>query len=229
MTDDSDGAAVLPVRSACGGCSALDPRFDTANRLERSIDVQIRTIEGIDEKAKHVTRLLGILVGVVLSVLSLGLQTDWILLSEVGTLTLLAFGVGIGSLLLSMAAATITYLNSRFLVGLDERAGTLLSDPAVETDSERHFHRLVGGYSHAIEINRYVIRANSRRFRRTQVLLLAGVVYLSTAAILFVGNFATALRLGLLAAATSITVGVSWHVLSGNYLTVEEVGGVNEQ
>lgn len=228
MTDDSDTTAALPISSAGANGPAPDPRFDTANRLERSIDVQIRTIEGIDEKAKHVTRLLGVLVGVVLSVLSLGLQTDRILLSEVGALTLLAFGVGIGSLLLSMAAATITYLNSRFLVGLDERAGSLLSDPAVETSSERHFHRLVGGYSHAIEINRYVIRANSRRFRRTLVLLLSGVVYLSTAAVLFVGDFATALQLGLLAAATSTTAGVSWHVLSGNYLTVEQVGDVNE-
>lgn len=228
MSDGSDGGDDGQPLGARADVAVTDPRFDTANRLQRSIDVQIRTIEGIDDKAEHVTRLLGVLLGVVLTVLSLGLRAESLQLSAADFPTWLAFGVGVGSLLLSMTAAIITYLNSRFLVGLDERAGNLLSDPAFETNRERHLHRLVGSYSYIIEINRAVIRANSRRFRRTLVLLLVGVVFLSTAAILFVGRFGTSTQWILLVIVTAATAGVSWYILTGNYLTVERLGGIDE-
>lgn len=47
-----------------------DAYLDAANRLERAMDTQIQILEGIDDKAEHVTRLVALLIGIVFSVIS---------------------------------------------------------------------------------------------------------------------------------------------------------------
>lgn len=215
-----------------------DHYLDAAERLERVIDAQIETLEGIDEKAEHVTRLVGVLLGVVLSVLSVAVQTDAVRLSPVSSLTLLAFGVGVTGLLLSMIAAVVTYLSSKFEVGVRRTVGKLLSREDYEIESKTYARRTLGTYSHNIRRNKRVIAENARRFRWTLVFLLAGVIYLALSAVLYVGRVLSMGRGGpvltpdgeliVVLCTTTATMTLIWYVLSGRYLTLQDEGTTDD-
>lgn len=216
-----------------------DHYLDAAERLERVMDVQIATLNGIDEKAEHVTRLVGVLLGVVLSVVSLAVRAESIRLASPSMTTLLAFGVGVSGLLLSMIAAIVTYLSSKFEVGINRAVGRLLSRRDYEIEQEAYARRTLGAYSHSIGRNKRVIAENARRFRWALVFLVVGVVYLALSAALYVsGTIPAASRRPLLAsvvraavgAGTSLAVaGVAWYVLSGRYLTLESEGETDDR
>ncbi|PSQ48369.1 hypothetical protein BRD12_06465, partial [Halobacteriales archaeon SW_12_67_38] len=55
-SDDADGAA---------------SRADAVDRLERVIDTQIDTVDDFDQKAAYVTRFVGVVLGLVLTAVSL--------------------------------------------------------------------------------------------------------------------------------------------------------------
>jgi len=211
---------------------SFEPYVDAADRLERNLDVQSDTLREIDKKAEHVTRLLAILIGLVLSVVSIGVQLG----SEgsgdfppVALQTFLSFSMGLTFLVLSMVAAVVTYLSSKFKVGLNSTAGHLLKNPDYDTDMEQHVRRVIGTYAYNIDRNREVIETNSRRFRRTLVLLLLGVTYLAASGVLFVGLDTGLLAWGVVVATTLGSVVVGWYVLSGGYLTLEDENHGNER
>lgn len=63
------------------------PRLDAADRLERVIDAQSATLDRIDDKSGRIARLLGLLLGVVLSSLSLSTQLSQVSLQSLSTPT----------------------------------------------------------------------------------------------------------------------------------------------
>lgn len=211
---------------------SLEPYVDTADRLERNLDVQSNTLNEIDKKAEHVTRLLGILIGLVLSVVSIGLKIgvggngD---LPSVALQTFVGFTAGITFLVLSMAAAIVTYLSSKFKIGLNSTAGHLLQNPDYDIEMEQHIRRVLGTYAYNIDRNREVIEANSRRFRRTLVLLLLGVAYLAASGVLFVGFEGGLTAWSILVFTTLASGTLSWYILSGRYLTLEGENHGNER
>lgn len=204
------------------------PRLDAANRLERVIDAQSATLNRIDDKSGRIARLLGILLGVVLSSLSLGVQFDGI---GIGLLTVpirLAFAVGTGLLLASLAASIITLLSSRLRIGVSPVTGQLLSDPEYETNAETHLSRVVGTYAYSIQQNRRVIKTNIQRLRRTLVLFVVGELYVGLAVALFVSGVigrGAWLSFGVV---SLMSVSVAQYVLSGKYLTLETQPTTNE-
>ncbi|USZ67632.1 hypothetical protein NGM10_12955 [Halorussus salilacus] len=214
VTSDSDGRPE-PTSEP----DESDPYLDAADRLERAIDTQISIINGIDNKAEHITRLVGILVGLVFSVLSLVSNLDGIEISTTTVPTEIAFTLGILSLLVAMGAAIVTYLSSRFRVGLDYTVGYYLSE-SDETDFRTHVQRVLGSYGEIIEENKRVIEVNSRRFRRTLYFLLVGVLFLSTAGILHLGDFTKQVDWAGLVGTTLLAVAVAWYILTGKYLTL---------
>lgn len=204
------------------GAEGIDPYVDAADRLERVIDTQIATIEGIDTKAEHVTRLVAILLGAVLSLVSVSVQFDGF---EAGALpgpVVLLGATGVVSLVLAMAGAIVTYLSSEFKMGLHPGVGRLLSRPEHRTTPGRHVRRVLGTYGHAIEQNRRVIDTNSARFRWTLVFLLDGVSLLSLGTLIFVsGVRGTDAWVGV-GCAGVVLVASARYILTGSYLTLEE-------
>lgn len=210
----------------------IEPYIDAADRLERNLDVQSTTLNEIDKKAAHVTRLLGILIGLVLSVVSIGLKLGADGdggLPSIALQTFLSFTFGVTFLVLSMAAAIVTYLSSKFKIGLNSTAGHLLQNPDYNTNTEQHIRRVIGTYAYNIDRNREVIETNSKRFRRTLVLLLLGVAYLATAGILFVGLRDGLLAWGVFGVTTLASAVLAWYILSGRYLTLENENHGNER
>lgn len=196
-----------------------DPYLDAADRLERAIETQISIINGIDDKAEHVTRLVGILIGLVFSVLSLVANLDAVVIGTTSIPVEVAFVFGILSLLFAMGAAIVTYLSSRFRIGLDYSVGYYLSE-SDEADFQTHIQRVLGSYGEIIEENKKVIESNSARFRGTLSFLLIGVLFLSAAGILYLGQLSTREAWAGFTVTVLLAAGGAWYILTGKYLTL---------
>ena len=132
----------------------VDPRADAARRLERVIDAQSNTLERIDDKSGRIARLLGILLGVVLSSVSLSAQITDLSFASLSTPTWLSFLIGVGFLLVSLAGASVTLLSTRYETGLGYATGKLLSRTHYEISAEQHLRRVLGTYAHSVRTNR---------------------------------------------------------------------------
>lgn len=207
---------------------AFDPYLDTVDRLERAVDHQISIINGIDDKAEHVTRLLGILIGLIFSVLSLVMEWEVNSLNSPTEPVEALFTMGVVSLLFAMAAAIVTYLSSKFRIGLHYNVGYYLSNSDVEIEPRKHTRRVLGAYGSMIEQNKRVIETNSRRFRWTLYLLLVGVLFLSTAGFLYLGQVPTADAWLIFWTSVVIAVTVGWYILTGRYLTLPSINSEHE-
>lgn len=192
---------------------------DTANRLERSIDIQHEIISDIDQKAEHVTRLLGIVLGLLFTGLSIISQIDAVSLEDPTLATEIAFIGGVVLLLLSMSAAIITYLSSKYKIGLDPVVGRTFSNPNFSPDYEQHLRMVNGAYDYNIRVNRRVIEQNSKRFRYALYFLLVGLFSLSAAGTLHFGDVGSQTGLIVLGLVALLGAILGWYVLSGQYLT----------
>lgn len=206
----------------------IDARKDAVDRLERVLDIQIEAINEIDAKAEYVTRLVAILLGIILSAFSVATQVDEIPLPEPSVPTIIAFGGAIGLLLLSMGAAIITYLSSKFKIGLSYKVGYLLSDPGYKTTVDTHIRRVIGTYAHDIEQNKTVIETNSRRFRAALTFLLLGILYFAISVVLLVIPGSVVLEWSILLLTTVIAVLVGGYIFTGRYLTIQPESYDNE-
>lgn len=203
------------------------PLIDASDRLERVIERQLSTIDGIDDKAAHVTRLIGILIGLVFGVLSLAINVDPGSLPRADLPVKLAFILGMTGLLAAMGAAIITYLSSKFRSGLHFDVGYFLSEPDAETTFDSHLRRVLGTYAEIIEANELVITANSSRFRLTLLLLLVGVLFLSVTGAMYLSQLNGWISWTMLLVAIGLGIVATWYFLTGRYLTLDGVGGMN--
>ncbi len=203
--------------------SKADPYLDTADRLASQIQTQIDTIEGIDTKAEHLTRLIGILIGLVFSVLSLVANADMIQLTRPTSGTRIVFLLGITCLLAAMGAAMVTYLNSRYRAGIHHSVGYYVSNKEQSVDFDVHIKRICGSYANVIEQNKTVIEVNSIRFRRALYLLLVGVIFLATAGSIYLGGFSESQSWYGVVIAGLLALLIAWYFFTGRYLPLEPV------
>lgn len=196
--------------------------LDATDRFERTLDTQIQLINDIDSKAEHVTRLIGVFIGALLSILAVAFRINNGEVTPLSTPIFVSFVLGIILLLLSMGGSIVTYLSSKFKIGLHYNPALLLSRSNYDTDLETHLRRTIGTYAYNLEKNESVIEVNSRRFRLSLVSLLCGVVFLSNSGILFIISAPRQMgwiALGVIFIASSIT---AWYILSGRYLTLDD-------
>jgi len=198
-------------------------RKDAVERLERVIDIQVDLINGIDDKAERTARLVAVLLGVVLSVLSFASTSDQVKVDEASTVTKLLLLVGVAFLILSTIFSIITYLSSKFRVGLRSGVGNALSSENAEIGMDEHVRLTVGAYAYIINVNKKVINTNSRRFRYSLLSLLLGILWLSFSGILFIGGLARISERILIGLVLVLSIGLSWYILTARYLTLEDV------
>ncbi len=202
----------------------VEPLLDASDRLERVLERQLSTIDGIDEKAAHVTRLIGILIGLVFGVLSLAGNVGQGSLPRVDLPVQLAFLIGMTGLLAAMGAAIVTYLSSKFRSGLHYDVGYYLSEPDADIRYHAPLRRVLGAYADIIEQNKRVVETNSKRFRRTLWLLLSGVMFMSVAGGMYLGRADGRYAWGALLVTIGLAIVTTWYILTGRYLTLDGVG-----
>lgn len=204
------------------GRDDVDTLIDTANRFERSLDHQVQALNDIDNKAEHITRLLGILIGALLSVLAVAVRINNGRI-HLPTLPLsIMFVCGLLLLILAMIFSIITYLSSRFKIGLHYRPARLLSQEDYDIEKETHYRRIIGTYGYNLERNKEVIQVNSRRFRRALVSLMGGVVFLSASGISFVVTEDEDVMWLILAVTVIFCAITIEYILAGRYLTLDD-------
>ena len=210
-SDDADGAA---------------SRADAVDRLERVIDTQIDTVDDFDQKAAYVTRFVGVVLGLVLTAVSLASRFGG---GDPATQlpAVAAVAGGVVGLVAAVAGAIVTYLSSRVVVGLHPHAARAIAGG--EYGDDEYNTLLLRAYADAVERNRRVLRTNAGRFRRTLVALLVGIAYLAMAALLFVLAPSGGWEWAILIVGTVAIGVVAWYLLTGRYLRLEPGGSDNER
>lgn len=213
-------------------------RIGAANRLERHLDEQLTSIQRIDDKAEHITRLLGVLLGLVFTAVSVvsqlsvpdsgGGSSPAAHLGAVAVPTEVAFLLGVLFLLSSLFGSVITYLSSVVRRGLHPNVGHLLSREDYETGTEEHVRRVLGTYGYNIRENHEVLMTNASRLRLTFLCLLLGAAYLSVAGVMVLEMLPIGNRWNLLVATSLLAVALSGYVLSGRFLTLNPLTANNE-
>lgn len=197
----------------------IETRFDLIDRFERNVDMQASLLGEIDDKAGRIARLVALVLGVVVSALSIGVRFSTGS-PEATVPTLVTFGLGTVGLVVSMAGALVTYLSSKIKLGVHPTSARTLEGSPI---SKRTYSRLVmKSYANTLEKNRRVLDVNARRLQFTLTSLVVGTSNLALAALLYVavetvrGQWITT-GLGSLA-----ILGIAGFVLSGRYLVLEE-------
>lgn len=199
----------------------LEALKDSANRLERSLDVQDQIISDIDQKAQSTIRIVGVVLGLIFTGLSLLSDSDMLSNSGTNVAIKIGFMVGVAFLIASMVFAIVTYLSSKYKIGLDPIVGDLFSRSDFTTNRAEHLRRVNGSYGFNIRVNRRVIEVNSQRFRRTLFCLLGGILFLSMTGLLFVEDAGWLVSTVALLVTGGLGSLLAWYILGGKYLTVQ--------
>ena len=161
-----------------------DPEVDLIDRYEHMVDIQIQTLDGLDDKASTLLRIEALILGVLLTGVSIITETNQISVElSFGIIWLL---VGFIALLTSMALAMFTHLSSRFRYGPSRHLGQFMASNRVPPQDYRNL--LLDGYSAAVGDNREVVRINAARFRNTLEAALVGLISFGFATLLLVAN-----------------------------------------
>lgn len=169
MADDTEPDLADRLRGLEGGSETAELLRTEARK---TIDHQIDALDDIDEKAARILRVNVLLVGVVLSVLSLGAQSQAV---EVDDFLNRFVGIGVGSLLLSSALAAWTYTASDFQAGISpDDVATLF-----ENDVTREQSEMVVAKSYAlwIEYNEETNLLNTPLITATTVVLVVSIAH----------------------------------------------------
>lgn len=161
----------------------FQPEVDALDRFERVIDVQIATLRTIDEKAATVMQLVGVLLGVILTGVTLVWRTVGFDLGTQPVGSLVAFVLGVSLLLLALFVGIGSYLANRYYYGLHRNVHMLLRE--YRTTSPQYVELIQGSYSIAIDRNKRIVRSNVRRFEWSLSFLLAGIAQFAVSAVLF--------------------------------------------
>lgn len=195
------------------------PEEDLLNRYERMVQTQVETVNGIDDKAATTMRIVAVLLGVLLSLLTLFVDEGGIGITDSTIIPILWVATGVICLLGSLGGCLYTYLSSRTLFGPNAELGDVLSTNRVSLEDYRN--HLLGGYATAIRTNREVIRTNSRRFRNTLLLMIYGLVGVSIGLGLFIIDLSWVMD-SILSIGVVVVVGCfSVHILQERYMVLQ--------
>lgn len=157
------------------GSDEFDTEIDLLQRYEQMVQTQIETINGIDDKAAYVARLVGILAGLALTSISIVASTDDF---EIGPGNGGAFALAalaVAALFISLVYAIVTYLSSEFQCGPSIGIGEYMATSKVS--DEEYTEVLLHGYGRAIRANRRVVVTNAKRFERCLTSFASGVLF----------------------------------------------------
>lgn len=200
---------------------SFDPEVDLLQRYEQMIQTQVDTLNGIDDKAAQVARLIGVLIGLLLSAVSIILGTD-ITVNGNRIILFIMFTLAAGAYVVSMLYAIITYLSSKFEYGPSSGLGSFMAQYGV--DEQDYRDALLAGYSSAIKNNRRVVIANSKRFEKCLASLIGGVMFtVGGVGVVIVGAVKYA-QIGVAGVSIVIGVGLMVYILREEYLTLEREG-----
>ena len=190
-------------------------------RYESMVRIQVETLDGIDDKAAYTARLVALLVGVVLTGVSIVISSDILALSTETGAAFLTIALAVVAFTTSMIFAIFTYLSSRFEYGPSPDAGRTLAKKNISED--RYKEMMLRTYADVLESNYSVVVDNNERFETSLTALLVGILFLFATGVLLAlpgGVLADALILLVFA---GLSIRISLFILDQEYITLDRL------
>ena len=152
--------------------------FELREEARETVDAQRDTLDDIDTKASRILRLNIALIGILVSVLSIGTQlgSGSAGFSGIDPFVNVYTGIGVGSLILSTTFAALTYTASELDVGISsENLTELLKADFSRKEMEE---LLVKNYIMRINFNRSINVRNIPLIQLTIVLIVCAIISL---------------------------------------------------
>lgn len=197
----------------------FDAEEDLLRRYEQMVQTQISTLNGIDDKAAHVARLVAILSGLILSAASLIASTrDISITIQTGSAVALV-GLSVTAFVVCIIYAVLTYLSSKFEYGPSAEIGKFMSSKKV--DNQQYKDVMLRGYANAIQQNKRVVVKNARRFQTSLAALLMGLIFLFGGAAITVLQTSPGVELVVAIVFFVVAVVLGVYVHQERYLTLD--------
>lgn len=161
--------------------------LDAVGRLERVLDHQVNHLETIDNKAEHIMRIIVLLLGLLITAVSIIVRVNDGL-PAIPYPVEVSFAIGFLATAVTLAAAVVTYISSRMRFGLHYDVADTLQN--ADLPIEQYSQLVLNAYSSALEDNKTVVDRNNARFRVTLGSFLFGIgfIALSVGELLLVGT-----------------------------------------
>lgn len=198
----------------------VSTKEDLANRYQAMLDSQLSAIENFDTKAWRVARLVGVLLGVLFTGVSVfsaevGVQVTVEFLPVIAAVT-----VGLSALVVSLIFAALCILSTTAGFGLRVELADALNEGTVD---DKDYHGLVTkSYSKNIKNNIKVMRAKGERLRYALSALVVGILALSSGGVLLFVTLRYWIQVGLLVVVGVLIVGVLYYILTMQYSVLEK-------
>lgn len=192
---------------------------DLADRYQKMLDSQLTAISNFDTKAWRVARLVGILLGVFITGVSIFSSEVAIQLSIAVLPVIGSVAAGLVALMISLIFAILSILSTTASFGLTVELSDALNEG--ELDKEDYPGIITKSYSKNIENNIKVMRAKGRRLRYSLSSLIFGIVALSTGAFLLFVSLGIWEQIGILVVLGISTAGVVYYILTMQYSVLE--------
>ncbi|WP_226011839.1 hypothetical protein [Halomicrobium salinisoli] len=203
MTDDGSSAD-----------SERESHLHLAEKYDRMVESQLSALSNVDTNAWRAARLIGVLLGILLTGLSIVAQGEN---AEVtfSPAVLIFFTLGVISLLVSLVFAAVSILNVKVGYG----PGTRLTDGLTDGDVSPEAYPAIVSKNLAknIKKNNRVLSSKADKLRYTYNFLIVGLVSFSTGVGLLIispvweGVFAVSL------ASVLVMLGISHYILNKKY------------
>lgn len=218
---DWDDYNFLDKHEVPDGLSIEEHIFD---KLENTIDKQFQLLNDIDNKAKSLAQYSAVLIGVVLTALSLIFRNGGVSLDTTPIMNISFLGM---IFLFSAILQSIhTYLSSVIEYGI---SGEFAED-AVRRNMDEDWYLPLGiiAYSDAVKENIIVINTNAQRFRWAAFLLVVGLLFVFLSAYLFIFKPTFYVELGLFTVSLLAATWYFYYIYREEYLVVERQSTYNE-
>ncbi|ERJ05766.1 hypothetical protein HLRTI_002154 [Halorhabdus tiamatea SARL4B] len=204
----------------------LEPHLHLAEKYDRMVESQLRALTNIDTNAWRAARLIGIILGILLtgfSIVAQGKGNDVTLSPAV----IFFLTIGVVSLLVSLVFAAVSILNVKVGYG----PGTHLSDGLTEGDVSRESYPGIVSKNLAknIKKNNRVLSSKADKLRYTYNFLIVGLVSFSTSVGLLVTTPSRESALVIGIGSVLVMLGISYYILYKKYDNEAEKGDSDTQ
>lgn len=198
---------------------ASDPRADAIRRYWQVICTQVSFSERTDTKAQHLVRQAALIVGIVLTGVSIFVRSQSVDIGEISTMAKLSFTLGIVALLSTIGFAAYTSLNSNVQYGFGRKVGHRVADGYLNTPEYEQL--VLNAYVRAVCLNRRIVNVNAERYRVSLLSFLLGIYYITLSGLLSLLSIDSWMSVGAFCVATIPATWLTRHVYTGKYLVLE--------
>jgi len=142
-----------------------------------TLDHQMSWLQQMDTKAVKILRATLVLIGLLLTALSVSVRSNSVDISQFVNAFTLAGGL---ALVFASVGAAVTYIASSYEAGISKRD----LEEALDNnyDEEKLHTQLVGGYANWIQFNQYVLQYNAILLTLTIIFVIDAIAFLTAGA-----------------------------------------------